>query len=61
MVNFVVDEQGVPQSVRVVRSGGKSADQKVLDAVKRYKFKPAMEDGKPVPVMLNIEVNYSGS
>jgi hypothetical protein len=28
-----------------------------VDAVKQYRFKPAMENGKPVAVELNVEVN----
>jgi periplasmic protein TonB len=33
-------------------------NQGVLDAIKQYRFKPAMEDGKPVVVALNVEVNF---
>ena len=33
-------------------------DAKAVEAVKQYKFKPAMENGKPVPVPLNVEVNF---
>src|SRR5665213_4339129 len=33
-------------------------DEKAVEAVKQYRFKPAMEGGKPVPVELNIEVNF---
>ncbi len=30
-----------------------------LEAVRKYKFKPAMKDGRtPVPVMITIEVNF---
>ncbi len=57
MVNLIVDEQGVPQNVHVIRSAGPEMDAQMLEAVKQYRFKPAMEDGKPVPVMLNIEVS----
>jgi hypothetical protein len=28
------------------------------DAVKQYRFKPAMQNGKAVPVELNVEVHY---
>ena len=31
---------------------------KAVEAVKQYKFKPAMENGKPVLVELNVEVNF---
>jgi protein TonB len=37
---------------------GMGLDERALEAVREYKFKPAMENGKPVPVQLNIEVNF---
>ena len=57
-VNLVVDPQGRPQNVHVLRGVGMGLDGKAVDAVKQYKFKPAMEGGKPVPVELNVEVNF---
>jgi TonB family protein len=33
-------------------------DEKALEAVRKYKFKPAMKGGAPVPVMMSIEVNF---
>jgi periplasmic protein TonB len=32
-------------------------NQNAVDAIKQYRFKPAMEDGKPVAVELNVTVN----
>jgi protein TonB len=58
LVNFVVDTQGVPQNVRVIRGVGKGLDEKAVEAVRQYRFKPAMQDGKPVAMPLNIEVNF---
>jgi len=57
-VNLWVDEKGNPQHVRVLRGVGMGLDEKAMEAVKQYKFKPAMEGGKPVLVELNIEVNF---
>jgi periplasmic protein TonB len=57
-VNLWVDEKGNPQHVRVLRGVGMGLDEKALEAVKQYKFKPAMEGGKPVLVELNVEVNF---
>jgi protein TonB len=37
---------------------GLGLDEKAVDAVKQYKFKPATQDGKPVPVQVNLEVNF---
>jgi len=77
LVGLIVDEQGLPQNVHVLRGFGIGPDgkplpklkkaaraaadgmnQKALDAVKQYKFKPATQDGKPVPVQVNLEVNF---
>ena len=77
LVGLVVDKQGLPQNVHVLRGFGIGPDgkpdpklkktvravaggmnQNAVDAVMQYKFKPATEDGKPVPVALNVEVNF---
>jgi len=58
LVNLIVDSQGHPQNVHVLRGVGMGLDGKAVDAVKQYRFKPAMENGKPVPVELNVEVNF---
>jgi periplasmic protein TonB len=53
-----VDENGSPSHIRVVRPIGMGLDEKAIDAVRQYKFKPAMKDGKPVKVDLYIDVNF---
>ncbi len=59
IVSLIVDAQGNPQNVHVVRPLGMGLDEKALEAVRKYKFKPAMKDGRtPVPVMISIEVNF---
>jgi protein TonB len=57
-VNLIVDAAGHPQNVRVIRGVGMGLDQKALEAVRQYRFKPAMEDGHPVPVQVNVEVDF---
>ena len=37
---------------------GMGLDENALKAVTKYRFKPAMFDGKPVPVKIKIEVNF---
>ena len=53
-----VDESGSPSHIRVVRGVGMGLDEKAIEAVRQYKFKPAMKDGKPVKVDLYIDVNF---
>lgn len=58
-VSSIVNALGLPENPRVVRALGKGLDEKVLDAVRQYRFKPAMKDGNlPVPVMITVEVNF---
>jgi TonB family protein len=58
LVHLIVDEQGTPQNVRVVRGIGYGLDENAVASVNQYKFTPAVENGQPVPVGINIEVNY---
>jgi outer membrane biosynthesis protein TonB len=34
-------------------------DQRALEAVEAYRFKPAMADKKPVPITMAIEVSFN--
>ena len=54
----VVDEHGNPRDLRVIRPLGLGLDQKAVEAVEKWKFRPGMKDGKPVPVQATIEVNF---
>jgi periplasmic protein TonB len=58
LISLIVDAQGNPQNPRVVRPLGMGLDEKALEAVRKYKFKPAMKGNTPVPVMMSIEVNF---
>jgi protein TonB len=57
-VYLIVDQNGNPSHVRVVRGVGMGLDEKAVDAVRQYKFKPAMQNGKAVAVDLYIDVNF---
>ena len=58
LLSLVVDENGVPQNIMVIRSIGLGLDQKAIEAVQKWRFKPGVKDGKAVPVFANIEVNF---
>jgi protein TonB len=53
-----VDPSGKAINMRVLHSLGLGLDEKAMEAVKKWKFKPGVKDGKPVTVEAQIEVNF---
>ncbi|HEV3333873.1 MAG TPA: energy transducer TonB [Bryobacteraceae bacterium] len=53
-----VDPSGKAVNPKVVRSLGLGLDEKAIEAVRKWKFKPGYKDGKPVTVAATIEVNF---
>ena len=59
LISLIVDTDGNPQNIHIARALGMGLDEKAIEAVKLFKFKPAMKDGKtPVPVQMTIEINF---
>lgn len=58
LVSLIVDSAGEPQNVRVVRGLGNELDEKAVEAVQRYRFHPATQNGEPVPANLKVQVNF---
>jgi TonB family protein len=57
-LSLVVDTKGLPQDVRVEQPLEYGLSEKAIEAVSRYRFKPAMKNGVPVPVKLKVEVDF---
>jgi periplasmic protein TonB len=55
---LIVDDQGRPRDIRVVRGLGFGLDAKAVEAVKQWRFEPAMKDGHPVNVQISVEVGF---
>ena len=58
VLGAVVGEDGTTRSVWVVRSLGKGLDESAVRAVGTWKFVPALKNGKPVAVLVNVETTY---
>lgn len=54
----VVDPQGRPRDLRVLRSLGLGLDEKAMEAVRKWRFEPATKDGLPVAVQVSVEVRF---
>lgn len=58
IISVIVDAHGYPLNPRVIRSLGMGLDEKALESVQKYRFKPAMKDGRAVAARINVEVNF---
>ena len=58
VLQFIVDSNGLPQNVEVVKPIGYGLDQNAVESVRQYRFKPAMKNGRPVPAYLTVVVNF---
>jgi TonB family protein len=58
VVHIQIDKDGKVQEARVVNSVGHAFDEKALEAVRQYRFKPAMQDGSPIPWDMDVEINF---
>lgn len=57
-IRLIVDSQGNPQNVQLSRHLGMGLDEKALEAVRQYRFKPAMYQGHPVAVQIVIDIDF---
>jgi TonB family protein len=55
---LIVDSAGHPRDIRVIRGLGFGLDSKALEAVKQWRFQPALKDGRPVDVQISVEVDF---
>lgn len=55
---LIVDAEGHPRDIRVIRGLGYGLDAKALETVKQWRFEPARKDGQPVNVQVSVEVGF---
>lgn len=55
---IIVDTEGRARDIHVVKSLGMGLDEKAIEAVQKWKFKPGMKGGQAVNVRAQIEVNF---
>jgi TonB family protein len=57
-LGLIVGTDGRPSNIRVLSSLGMGLDERAIEAVKNWKFEPAMKDGHPVRVEIAVEVDF---
>jgi TonB family protein len=58
ILNVIVDETGHARNIQVAQALGLGLDQKAMEAVEKWLFKPGMKDGKAVAVYATIQVTF---
>jgi TonB family protein len=53
-----VNTKGHVGPVRVLRSDESVFEKTAVETVKKWKFKPAQKDGRPVPVQITVEMKF---
>jgi len=55
---LVVGKDGLPHGIRVGQSLGMGLDEKAMEAVGRWRFKPATLNGQPVATQIAVQVEF---
>lgn len=60
VVRIQVDAQGRPGGVALIQSSrSRELDRAAMEAVRKWRFEPAIEDGEPVPAAVDIPVEFN--
>jgi TonB family protein len=59
VLGFTIDHDGIPQNIQVKRSLYPSLDQAAIEAVRDWRFQPAMKNGQVVSMWTEAEINFS--
>jgi len=58
VLKLVIDEVGLPHDVRVVRGLGLGLDEKAVEAIYRWRFRPGYRGAEAVAVAANVELDF---
>lgn len=58
LVSLAVNPRGLPQNMRAVTGLGHGLDDKAIESVRQWSFRPGMKDGVPVTVGITVAVNF---
>jgi TonB family protein len=58
VLRIVIGADGVVRSPQIVRPLGLGLDESAIEAVNKWRFTPGTKDGRPVPVLATVEVNF---
>jgi len=54
----IIGIDGIPSEIKVVKGLGKGLDEKAVECLQKWRFKPGTRDGEPIPVKATVEINF---
>jgi TonB family protein len=58
IMSLTLDDEGVPNEIRVVSPLGLGLDESAVACVRQSRYSPAQKDGKPVPLKMNVSLAF---
>jgi outer membrane biosynthesis protein TonB len=58
LYHTVIGPDGKPQEIAVARPIGFGLDENAVESIRKASFEPAVKEGKPVPVLLDLVVEF---
>ena len=57
-LGLIVGADGKPRNIHIINRLGLGLDEKAIEAVRSWRFSPALKDGQPVAVQIAVEVDF---
>jgi protein TonB len=57
-LSLVIGADGIPSDIKVVRGLGMGLDEKAVEALQQWRFKPATRHGEPVDQKMTLIMNF---
>jgi protein TonB len=58
ILSSMIGADGVPSDIKLVRGLGMGLDEKAVECLKQWRFRPATNHSEPVSSKVNIEMNF---
>jgi protein TonB len=57
-LTLVVDTEGNPTEIKLIKGLGKGLDEKAVECLQKWRFKPATHNSEPVSAKATVEINF---
>lgn len=58
VLEIKIDEEGNVIDAKILKSVHPNIDKAAMEAIKKWKYKPVLKDGKPAPVVFAVTINF---